>query len=122
MTFQIDTTGRVECGASFQPLGWAIWSDLTPFAQGYVEALFADTAESLNAARIAARLPLRRIAFRDLAPETLARIIADCEQDQVYDEDPNDGKVFWEDRQRSALPVFPPLTVQLNNDGKVIFA
>lgn len=140
MTDKIDTTGDVtitrfdsEAYMSYPEI-W-FWDDLDPFTQGYVEALFAAEAEALNAARIAARLPLRRVAFRDLAPETLARIIADCEERVArlpHPEDMRDprasGRRFWDDRQLGCyqtgvnVPCPPPLTVQLGDDGKVVFA
>lgn len=122
-TFQLDTSGRVECPASFQPLGWAIWSDLTPFAQGYVEAMF-DTPVG------PAELWVGK-AFSDLAPATLARIVEDCERvadhAEFFADDP--GASFWLNRQsgwpawcarRPDLPGrFPPLTVVLADDGRV---
>ena len=44
MTFTLDTSGKVEGLATSSPRGtpcW-FWRDLSPFCQGYVEALFAD--------------------------------------------------------------------------------
>ena len=133
MTFTLDTSGSVLKTVSARPFGTARewrWSDLTPFAQGYVEAMFADWAERLNEQRIALGLPLRRVAYRDLAPETLARIIADCEQalaDKLcgYMNYSETGAMFWKERQADQLngmePRFPPLTVSLNDQGKVVF-
>jgi len=122
MTFQLDTSGRVECSASFQPLGWTIWSDFTPFTQGYIEALFASI--EYPAAQDTAYLPK---AFSDLAPATLARIIEDCAVELFSrdgDEDLRvEGEAFWDERQDSLRhPNFPPLTVHLGDDGKVRFA
>lgn len=73
--------------------------------------------------------------FSDLAPETLARIIADCEKVcALYGfKDAEEGAAFWDARQEKPRPLqnlfretfgalFPPLTVQLCDDGKVRFA
>lgn len=131
MTFQLDTSGRVECAASFQPIGWAIWSDLSPFTQGYIEALFASEAEAAAKAwwlRKSGPFDIPRPGFSDLAPEALARIIADCEVGrEIYAgigprTQAEKGRQFWEDRQAEMMRRFPPLTVQLGDDGKVRFA
>jgi hypothetical protein len=61
--FTIDKGGQV----AFTPLRW---SDLDSFTQGYVEALFF-TSQGDDGEAFAE-------GFADLAPETLARIIADC--------------------------------------------
>lgn len=65
--FILDTAGRVDQPGLLRAL---IWGDLDAFTQGYVEALFftstGDDGEPLEQ------------GFSDLAPETLARIIADC--------------------------------------------
>ncbi|MFY8143067.1 MAG: hypothetical protein ACOVMT_04190 [Caulobacter sp.] len=117
MTFQIDTTGTVMTPRPELPeVGQAwTWDHLTPFAQGYVEALLRHAA-----------------TFSDLAPETLARIIADC--DAFAKQYPgwvhrDGGALFWASRQGGATrwraymsEGFPPLTVQLGDDGKVRFA
>ena len=120
-TFQLDTSGRVECPASFQPLGWAIWSDLTPFAQGYVEAMF-DTPVG------PAELWVGK-TFSDLAPATLARIIGDCANRvanlpagiATTDNTREAGRHFWERQQAGRLAVFgyPPLTPYLGDDGLI---
>lgn len=125
--FQIDTTGRVECSASFQPLGWAIWADLSPFTQGYVEAMFASEAESMNGENSPGGYIEGReygVRFDDLAFEALARIIQDC---AAFEPEPTVavtheyGRQFWRVRQLDRLPKFPALTVFLAPDRKVRF-
>lgn len=154
MAFQLDTTGHVLLPhpTPEDPAGnWASdsvqWSDLSPFAQGYIEALAAD-----NFARIAAMpsdndqtghckwcgrdnrgeetgpcsddCPRQEIRFSNLAPETLAQIIADCEflrRAQWGDKSALIGGWIWQERQMDHLNRFPPLTVQLGDDGKVRF-
>lgn len=138
------------CSDDCPSRSWA-WDDLSPFTQGYVEALFATFSTEFQKEWGASNLQVR---FSDLAPETLARIIADCEVFEDANCDPlNDaefatddrqgpteaGAAFWLDRQggaafeadwpepyggaltRASKP-FPPLTVQLGDDGKVRFA
>lgn len=133
MTFQLDTSGVVG------PMpGWAkpvptsnrniYWSDLSPFTQGYIEALlvsFGHYCVENNGDLF--------VSFSDLAPETLARIIADCEvwfgewvqhpnNAAVRKDDQTEGGRFWAYRQASEMTQFPPLTVHLGDDGKVRFA
>lgn len=134
MTFQLDTTGTVGPYRSTDLVStYALsWSDLDAFTQGYVEALlrFASTLSETG----------RHwgVAFSDLAPETLARIIADCERyASKFNPSPNlsAGADFWRHRQSKASHFvdgetcrglksmgFPPLTVMLSADGKVRFA
>jgi hypothetical protein len=125
MTFQLDTSGFVPPSMSANPplLQDMRWDDLTPFTQGYVEAFLADFAAT----------PLGRemanggwfVSFGDLAPEALAQIIKDCasrENDFGFGMDsPKAGAGFWASRQCGASQTFPPLTVQLGDDGKVRF-
>lgn len=129
--FTFDTSGTVDADAGrhialdgqlYLGVGWGI---LPPFTQGYIEALFTENMEALNEARLAARLPLRRAAFRDLAPETLARIIADCERflSLPRTDSAAVGRDCWNRRHGPfGYAGFPPLTVQLGDDGKVRFA
>ena len=123
MTFQLDTSGAVALTRNYGPSRTLIehcWSDLSPFAQGYVEALICDLGlqyfgdgESDDTPALA--------AFADLAPETLARIIADCAASR-HATDSERGAAFWRMRQRGEIENFPPSTVQLGDDGKVRFA
>lgn len=141
MTFQLDTTGAILLPQSSaeNPFGkWASdatqWDDLSPFTQGYIEALFAELHQT-PVVQECGRGGWN-VGFFDLAPETLARIIADCERmRQVFgwlgpkDADgapvewfQEEGRSAWKYRQNGDLPNFPPLTVQLGDDGKVLFA
>ena len=139
MTFQLDTSGRVDNlgnGRRIPRRVSLVWSDLSPFAQGYIEALFADLPGLDDQGRMIPRHPdvvpgVHVMGFSDLAPETLARIIADCEFYQnhnpalwsrVSDKRARDfGRDFWRLRQNGNLPQQSPLTVQLGVDGKVRF-
>lgn len=117
MDKKFDTSGSVS---------GTVWSDLSPFAQGYVEALMTDPT-------IGHRIYGLGRAFRYLAPETLSRIIADCEGYQRRHADligisvhpeglPRLGRLFWINRQNGSVASMPSLTVQLGEDGKVVFA
>lgn len=166
MAFQLDTSGLVDAddgghiavgGQLYLGVGRGI---LSPFTQGYIEALFADlpvrscgwckTPADEAAAKTRcrrhpqctksvrqerARLYAKR--FSDLAPEALARIIADCEAylstaRRAVSDDAKWGRNFWRLRQAGGYGAeraggfrkgrFPPLTVQLGDDGKVRFA
>jgi hypothetical protein len=93
-----------------------LWSDLDPFTQGYVEALFLSIPEQLDVERACWK---ERPKFSDLAPEALASILAVC-----AGSGPRmgraEGAAFWCDRQSHKLwPVYPPLTLDLGDDGKV---
>lgn len=131
--FELDTSGEVA--TDYNPLTKYRWADLSPFTQGYIEALFDAEAKRLNEERLAARMPLRRVRFSDLAPETLARIIADCEAfapgRHPWLTPTEYGGAFYAARQVgfsewSVDPAdyghrFPPLAIQLGDDGKVSF-
>lgn len=180
MNSQVDTSGYVDVwvpphgdrGGCVGPKRLA-WHDLTPFAQGYVESLFAAGVWGLSCKHCAGNGEIvtdwdrylgapepgdqgdegdegtedcpdcdgqgsRSLGFSDLAPETLARIITDCERyASKFSPSPNisAGADFWRNRQRTAFHFvdgetcrslksmgFPPTTVQLGDDGKVGFA
>lgn len=142
MTFQLDTSGSVIGAVSWnsqegqmarhreimhrRPHGETVWDDLSPFTQGYIEALAA--SQIVGGAHFGCletvQGTLHEIAFSDLAPETLARIIADCDArfSGWFERCRADGVWFWKTRQRGEQPDFPPLTVQLGDAGKVRFA
>jgi hypothetical protein len=121
--FTLDTSGDVTFPAiiemTVEPDGIALsyrWSDLSPFAQGYVEAMFAShrlVREDRNYA-----------GFSDLAPETLALILRDCEvAGWGYQDRADIGREVWQARQRGEYRdrprPFPPQTPYLADDGKV---
>lgn len=137
---QLDTSGLVMLprpGAPQYSDGWG-FEHLTPFAQGYVEAMLR-VCEAISTARPRGPterpmlrsmiLNMRSAAFSDLAPETLARIIEDCER-FVGDPSTNradNGAACWRMRNRSPhrfffqeqFPDDGPLTPYLGDDGKV---
>lgn len=77
--FQLNTSGTVKSTevapnrAGFKADGVYSWGSLDAFTQGYIEALFFTENESLLE-----QLTGEDYGFSDLAPETLADIIADC--------------------------------------------
>lgn len=134
----LDTSGQVAVGRN--PV-WGLltvgFSDLPPFAQGYVEALL----QSLDAARMAAyraapwgskgrEVPIPA-AFSWLAPEALALILTDCGDYGRYftgTKPHENGGHFWRNRQYGHLRDvtndgvtrhFPPLAPYLREDGKI---
>lgn len=138
-TFTLDTSGAV-C-APLSERGWAEWSgvldvgeakrwsDLDPFTQGYVEALFCEAVGSADfwANDAKAGYP-DGVGFSDLAPEALALILKDCAawraefsgdacERSAGREDM--GREFWRIRQENKRRTFPPLTPYLREDGKV---
>ncbi len=134
-----DTSGVVDCPVgkliSFRP-----WSDLSPFAQGYVEALFKSFhAEVENIRSVLSRANVigtnehlvrlqawGALGFSDLSPEALGMILADCEALQRNAWPKADlrrlGQDCWRSRQEGRSADFPPLTVSLNDDGKIVLA
>lgn len=144
--FTLDTSGAVEIRLGIGPTAVMRWSDLSPFAQGYVEALFASLGPYDWKDEHGGAHPSR---FSDLSPEALARVLADCERyDQLTAGHPRSaspafaltvemGRAFWKGRQASkpvivraplgsgltlTLEHFPPLRVILTDAGKVDFA
>lgn len=161
MTFQLDTSGTVTLptGEVYSWDGSVPGTSALPnLAQGYVEAMFASELAG-GAVRRGQAISL---GFSDLAPETLARIIADCERfcsDRAYaamalhtgagwDQSHSyAGVAFYEARNGGEYDftftlrtgrghdwpefsaegmnvlakTFPPLTVSLNDQGKVVF-
>lgn len=135
MTFQLDTTGYVDPipprGERYAPLPF-YWDDLDAFTQGYVEAMFSGAVVELRRdAEDRVQMNLEDLGFRHLAPEALARIIADCASFENIagglgqKTGAVEGGRFWTGRQGGLSgafgAAFPPLTVQLGDDGKVRF-
>lgn len=156
--FKLDTSGVVPaCAPTADPsiLGPCGFHDLTPFSQGYVEALFAElrgpsamddscvckcgrrhvwTPSGGMCRSCGQPLPGGRLGgFSDLSPEALGMILADCERflaertEPRWTENPKwlaaeRGKDFWSSRQADVRVHFPPLTISLNDDGKIVLA
>ena len=134
--FTLDTSGAVHgVVASDGDLCAVLWPDLTPFAQGYVEAMFTSLPGRWNDGQPTIRVGLQlvqRVGFSDLAPETLAAIRKDCADWQLavrglIANTEGWGRSFYDQRQtgwkmwptRDFGDRFPPLTVSLGDDGKV---
>ena len=144
----LDTSGTVH-GVPGAPAGQGTyhpvdldWCDLTPFAQGYIEALMGDFVAGLLTQTVGFDHPhivafgekVRALAFHDLAPETLARIISDCaemtdDEGDYTSGDREGGAEYWQDRQATLHPerlppgsFWTPLTIQLGADGLIRFA
>lgn len=117
----IDTSGRVNITRD-PAQGFIRWTDLDPFTQGYIEALFASiertTANLIWDANFNARAP----AFRDLAPETMKRILEDCAEERregLHGDERGEGGAFWRLRNISNFRHWPPLTPYLGDDGPI---
>lgn len=127
-TFPLDTSGRVEAvpGSAHHAPAYA-WSDLSPFVQGYVGAMFASCFDPVFDKPVlrSGYADFRGISFSDLAPATLAAILRDCER--WLDRYPKTevtakkGENAWRYRQEQLVerPDFPPLTPFLSDDGKI---
>lgn len=149
MTDTLDTSGLVEGapyvdmgdGQQFLAVGWAM---LTPFEQGYVEAMLKQWFSfSCGGCRVYNGHPHehRPIAFRDIAPATLAAIRKDCSDYAWFVSGPNalpalpatDGAALWASRSEGfryiagstigddLLKRFPALVVSLTDGGDVVF-
>lgn len=129
----LDTSGAVQLREIINYNGKRrsalVWSDLTPFAQGYVEAIKA-SAPTLKEHRPASGgdgWVYFHWTFSDLAPETLAAILKDCEEApyaQLARVSEGHvavelGRTLWRERQSDKYRAFPPLTPYLGDDGKV---
>lgn len=156
MSFQLDTSGSVlRPHPTPEDLSgaWAStpvqWSDLSPFTQGYIEAVLRSVRKGCDHCEGRGEVggwlgqtaesggyysePCEDCvpAFSDLAPETLAQIIADCEARLAQysvsrdgAEDIERGRRFFNRRQEGWREAngFTPQTIQLCDDGKVRFA
>lgn len=125
--FTLDTSGYVEHPRGSDDVSAIYWSDLTPFAQGYVEALFASERPGYDDAGLGGHYVC---GFSDLSPEALALILRDCaafietaHPPTSPDNDQRRGRAFWRLRQLNRYAgMWPPLTVSLDDDGKVRLA
>lgn len=127
--FTLDTSGAVcapHKNAAGQTFVSTLWSDLSPFAQGYVEAMFAGGVSIRGYGGLMRVLQpkAKRVGFSDLAPSTLAAILKDCAARQAQHAPDITraivGRMFWNHRQRGVVGAeFPPLTAYLGDDGKV---
>lgn len=142
--FTLDTSGAVRvCGPlerDHQDVQRFEWPDLSPFEQGYVEALLTGKGDGLALWTDAQHNGAwdYRAGFSDLAPETLAAIRKDCAdfvrrigKSKLTDADHRErGAFFWEARQSKfdarwslhqaeMTKALPPLTPVLGDDGKV---
>lgn len=144
-------------------VGYKTWGNLSPFVQGYVEAMFASLFDPKNRgweyspahngyihpnhkhgpnhrglmagwdqypSEVSAEDAwdidhyANNPTFSDLAPETLARIMEDCERFADLHGNATTAQtaaIFWRNRQAGGYPSFPPLTPFLGDDGKVRF-
>ncbi len=122
-SFTLDTSGsvfvqRATSGGPFE----MHWTDLDPFTQGYVEALFA--AHSIERYHAGTGRTYSHGGFDMLAPETLQRIIEDCAvlvRRVLAKRYPATGKFIWELRQSGEIPDFPPARLTLSPDGLIRF-
>lgn len=128
----LDTSGEIiVVGGSERNGRRTTWRDLDPFTQGYIEALFASIERTTANLVWDADDHARFARYSDLAPETLAAILKDCEAYQVAGPLPRQwGEHFWKSRQNcfeaSQRPTrvamhakYPPLTPYLGDDGRV---
>lgn len=118
--FILDTSGavmvpRVAFNARKSGNAPLLWSDLDPFEQGYIEALFFTNEEELTTERAERPWLLKpdcaaAPGFSDLAPETLARIIADCAEFQASD--------VWRDFDHARATAEEPPTADDDQAGR----
>jgi hypothetical protein len=88
------------------------WSDLSPFAQGYVEAMFAEWGPRLEAqtAGLAQPKSHRRLCFSDLSPEAIALVLRLCDETGDGPGTPEHGRILFR---------LHPLIPDLDGAGKV---
>lgn len=141
--FELDTSGVVPAVGPTSPRTpyWPErkWSDLTPFCQGFIRAMFESLPWSnvycddcppdgypTDKTRCSECPRLHR--FDIISPSALERIMRDCRHDQEVGfrigsgEDRSSakaGRLFWKERQSGSLFDCPPLTVSLDDAGRV---
>lgn len=118
---KFDTSGAIERGQAYG--GQFIWSDFSPLAQGYVEAMAAWCAKNCIA------ISLRNFSFDMLAAEAVTMILSDCEawldeftgrSKNVIRQDARCGREFYRIRQEGKRRTFPPVRMFVRDDGKVM--
>jgi hypothetical protein len=125
-----DTSGDVYVEAGPHKGQIFMWRNLSPFAQGYIEALFASidrdfmgeprfevTAKPEGVGKL-----FLNVGFSDLSPETLAAILRDCEiaeNEWSFLPGRDGGVELWKGRQQGAYIAWSILTPYLGDDGKV---
>lgn len=128
MTFTLDTGGAIYLRPHDNDDVPVTWSDLPPFVQGKLAAMWQSVRELRRDAEDAKQINLDDLGFRHLSPATLERIMGDCERDQQQGsalgnredrETVEAGRRFWAERQTGNLFDCPPLTVFLSDEGKV---
>ncbi len=130
--FTLDTSGEIVLPYPHLhpwPRGYR-WEDLTPFTQGAVRAAIA----GIPGPFVGIWTPDRGPGFSDLAPETLARIMEDCERAKATldsypgrpDLEERQGREFWASRQTegphhwaNAVVRYPHVTLYLADDGMI---
>lgn len=128
--FTLDTSGHVNLGKAAFPFHneYVEWPDLSPFVQGYVEALFASLGPYDWKDEYGGAWPSK---FSDLDPSALALILRDCEaaQEQIRTGDigvsgvgPREqGAALWNECQRGRWrdQHLRPLQPYLSDEGRV---
>jgi hypothetical protein len=129
---RLDTRGHVMDVGGTHHMHSTCWEDLSPFEQGYIEAMFV-SFDSENGQPILISKPTGKIGsglahyvgFSDLAAETLATIRKDCAEAllDVFIAPKGvelGGQIFWRERQADKWLAFPPLHPTLS-DGRIRF-
>lgn len=127
--FKLDTSGHVvlQYWSIGIPRKTVRWIDLSPFAQGYVEGLFAE--------RFPGGLELLSdaLGFSDLSPAALSVILADCDavapdgglngylptNESAVADARGAGAEFWRRRNKLVFKRFPPLRASLTIEGRI---
>lgn len=110
--FTLDTSGAVPMPSAHGGSVPFRWGGLSPFAQGYVEALFASAEDALRYPDTGPGIGGGHYGFSDLAPEALALILRKCgpEAQRLWGDTREGGRLFW-----SSFPLAP----YLGDDGRV---
>lgn len=130
MPLLLDVTGAVvtEHNGDQDTKETVFWSDISPFAQGYVEGAkqafpTLQLSEALKGARGYRGCPSIALdwTFGHLSPEAIALILKDCDaaRKRRIADTALGGKIFWSERQAGRIRAFPPLTPFLSDDGRV---